>query len=61
MPGYVVVYNRKSCDWSVEEFAGPEGHRAALLRRFELERDRTDPDVKKTHSRYVDGRELARL
>ena len=71
MPGYLVIYNRKSRDWSVQEFEGPDGHKLALLRRLELERDRTDEDVeiaslnseslgtvKKTHSRYFEGREL---
>jgi hypothetical protein len=68
MAGFLVIYNRKSREWSVEEFDGPDGHKAALLRRLELEHDRTDPDVeiaslnsdsletvKKTHSRYFEG------
>lgn len=70
MPGFLVIYNRKSRDWSVQEFDGADGHKAALLRRLELEHDRTDQDVeiaslnsdsletvKKTHSRYFEGAE----
>ena len=70
MPGYLVIYNRKSRDWSVQEFEGPDGHKQALLRRLELEHERVDLDieiaslnsssldnVKKTHSRYFEGRE----
>lgn len=71
MPGYVVEYNRKSRDWKVTEFPGPDGHRAAMRRRIELEESRQDPDieivslnsdsldtVRKTHARYFEGREL---
>jgi hypothetical protein len=68
MPGYLVMYNRKSRDWSVQVFGGADGHKAALLRRLELEHDRVDDDIeiaslnsdsletiKKTHSRYFEG------
>jgi hypothetical protein len=68
MAGFLVIYNRKSRDWSVQEFEGPDGHKSALLRRLELEHNRTDADVEiaslnsdslstvmKTHSRYFEG------
>lgn len=71
MSGFLIEYNRKSGDWRVTEFAGPEGHRLALLRRLELDQSRTDENweyvslnsdsldtVKKTHSRYFEGREI---
>lgn len=71
MSGFVIEYNRRSGDWRVTEFDGPEGHRAALLRRIELDRGRTDSNweyvslnsdslstVKKTHARYFEGREM---
>lgn len=71
MAGFVIEYNRKSGDWRVTEFGGPEGHREALLRRIELDQTRTDPNweyvslnsdsletVKKTHARYFEGREI---
>ena len=70
MAGFLVIYNRKTRDWSVQTFEGPDGHKDALLRRLELERDRTNSDVeiaslnsdsletvKRTHSRYFEGLE----
>ncbi|MGI6878571.1 hypothetical protein [Microbacterium sp. gxy059] len=71
MSGFVIEYDRRSGDRRVYEFAGPDGHRAALEHRFTLE-SRHDGDgwevvslvsdsietVKKTHSRYFRGREL---
>lgn len=72
MPGFVVVYNRKSRNWSVTEFPGPDGHRKAMRRRLELERTRQDGDweiaslnsdsletVRRTHARYFEGEEIA--
>lgn len=74
MAGFVVMYNRRSRQWSVEEFLGPDGSREALLRRIELEQQRIDVDweiaslnadsletVQKTHSRYFEGEELVAL
>ncbi|NQX34568.1 hypothetical protein [Herbiconiux sp. VKM Ac-2851] len=71
MPGFVIEYHRRSGVWSVQEFSGPEGHKAALLERLEREDRRVDEDVeivslnsdslstiKKTHARYFTGREL---
>ena len=71
MPGFVVEYNRKSHDWKVTEYPGAVGHRDALLRRIELEGERTDDEweivslnsdsletIKKTHARYFEGHEL---
>jgi hypothetical protein len=71
MPGFVVEYNRKSRDWRVTSFEGPDGHRAAMRRRIELEESRLDDDVeivslnsdsletvRRTHARYFEGREL---
>lgn len=72
MAGFVVVYNRKSRNWSVTEFLGPDGHREAFRRRLELERHRDSDDweiaslngdsletVRRTHARYFEGREIA--
>lgn len=74
MSGFVIEYNRRSGDRRVTEFAGSEGHRQALLRRLELERERSNLDweivslnsdsletVKKTHSRYFSGRAIHSL
>jgi hypothetical protein len=71
MPGFVVEYNRKSRDWKVTSFPGPDGHRAAMRHRIELEQARVDADmeivslnsdsfetVRKTHARYFEGNEL---
>lgn len=71
MPGYLIVYNRRSREWSVTEFPGGQGHRAAMLERLDRERTNEDPDVeiaalssdsldtvKKTHSRYFEGQQL---
>ena len=71
MPGFVVEYNRRSRDWRVTSFGGPDGHRAAMRRRIELEESRLDNDVeivslnsdsietvRRTHARYFQGREL---
>jgi hypothetical protein len=71
MPGFVVEYNRKSSEWKVTEFPGELGHRDALLKRIELENERTDTDweiaslnsdsldtIKRTHARYFKGQEL---
>lgn len=72
MPGYVVEYNRKSGDWRVTSYEGPDGHREAMRRRIELESARLDGDVEivslnsdsfetvqRTHARYFSGHELA--
>ena len=71
MPGFVVEYNRKSSEWKVTEYPGADGHREALLRRLQLEAERTDPNweiaslnsdsletIKRTHARYFEGHEL---
>jgi hypothetical protein len=71
MPGFLVEYNRRTGDWKVTEFPGPDGHRDALLRRLELDKARTDKSweyvslssdslktIKKTHSRYFHGRQV---
>ena len=71
MPGFLVLYNRKSRQWRVTEFLGADGAREAFLRRLELERKRTDDDweiaslnadsletVQKTHARYFEGEQL---
>jgi hypothetical protein len=71
MPGFLVEYNRRSREWRVTEFLGPDGARESFLRRLELERDRIDPDweiaslnadsfetIRKTHARYFQGEEL---
>jgi hypothetical protein len=72
MPGFVVEYHRPSGDWRVTSFLGPNGSEEALLRRFQLEEGDFGDEweiaslnsnsletVKKTHSRYFAGRELA--
>jgi hypothetical protein len=72
MPGFVIEYNRRAGTRRVESFIGPNGARAALLRRLELERARIDQDVEivslngvslaqvqETHSRYFQGLELS--
>jgi hypothetical protein len=71
MAGYLIEYNRRTGDWKVQEFQGPTGHQDALRARLDKERSRIDADVeiasingenletvKKTHSRYFEGREL---
>lgn len=71
MPGFVIEYHRKSRDWRVTEFGGPQGHREALRRRLELEPRRQSDDweivslnsdslatIQSTHARYFEGREL---
>lgn len=71
MPGFVIEYNRRNADRRVTSFPGPYGHRDALRRRLELEKQRTDDDweiaslnsdsletVMKTHKRYFEGTEL---
>lgn len=65
------MYNRKSRQWTVREYLGPDGAREAFLQRLELERERTDDDweiaslnadsletVQKTHARYFEGEQL---
>ncbi|KSZ58097.1 hypothetical protein D1O33_04295 [Rhodococcus rhodochrous] len=72
MTAFVIEYNRKTADRTVTSFPGVEGRRAAMRRRLELEKSRTDKDVeivslvsdsletlRRTHSRYFQGRELA--
>lgn len=72
MPGFVIEYNRRSGTRRVTPFIGVSGSREALLRRLELERERTDSDVEivslngssleevqETHSRYFQGLELS--
>jgi hypothetical protein len=71
MPAFLVQYNRRSREWMVTEYLGPDGARQAFLRRLELERERTDADweiaslnadsletVRMTHSRYFEGDQL---
>lgn len=71
MPGFVIEYNRRTGAANITEFAGADGHRAALRRRLELEVDRHDDDieivslasdsletVRTTHSRYF-ARDMA--
>ncbi|TQJ30399.1 hypothetical protein [Microbacterium sp. SLBN-146] len=73
MPGFVVEYHRPSGRYRVHEFSGEDGHRRALLLRFELEAERVDPDweiaslnsdsietLMKTHARYFADGELLR-
>lgn len=68
MASFVIRYNRRTGESSVDEFSGPLGHRHALARRLELERDSNDPDIEvvslmsdsietvaRTHSRYFRG------
>lgn len=72
MTAFVIEYNRKTADRTVTQFRGAEGRRAAMRRRLELEKARTDSDVeivslvsdsieslRRTHSRYFQGRDLA--
>lgn len=71
MAGYVIEYNRKSRDWRITEFTGPEGHRDAFRRRLELEPLRETADweivslnsdsiatIRRTHARYFEGQQL---
>lgn len=68
MPGFVIEYNRRTGDRLVTEFRGRDGHRRALIRRLELEKQRPTAEweivslnsdsidtVMKTHSRYFKG------
>lgn len=65
MPGFVIEYHRPTGERRVHEFLSEDGHRLALLRRLQLEAERSDSDweiaslnsdsletLKKTHSRY---------
>jgi hypothetical protein len=74
MPGYVIEYNRITGDRTVLEFPGPSGHREALLARLRIEKERPSEDweivslnsdsletVKKTHSRYFTGKQVAQM
>lgn len=74
MPGYVIEYNRLTGDRKVIEFPGSLGHREALLARLRIEKERPSQDweivslnsdsletVKKTHSRYFTGRQVAAM
>ncbi|WP_259478188.1 hypothetical protein [Herbiconiux moechotypicola] len=69
----MVEYHRRSGEWSVQEFPGPDGHRDALLERLKREDARVDDDVeivslnsdsfetvRRTHARYFAGHELQR-
>ena len=71
MSGFLIEYNRRTFEWHAKEFGGPSGHRDALEARLRREQERTDPNIeiaslngdsletiKKTHSRYFQGREL---
>lgn len=71
MAGYLIEYNRRTREWHVQEFTGADGPRRALTERLRLERERVDTDieiasinadsldtVKKTHSRYFEGKQL---
>ena len=73
MPGFVIVYNRRTGASEVTAYDAPTGHRDALRRRLELEEQRTDADVevvslvsdsidtiRRTHSRYF-GHEVSRI
>jgi len=71
MSGFLIEYNRRTLEWHAKEFDGPSGHRDALEARIRREHERTDLNIeivslnsdsfetiKKTHSRYFQGREL---
>jgi hypothetical protein len=71
MSGFVIEYHRKSRDWRVTEFDGPQGYREALQRRLELEPLRATSEweivslnsdslatIRSTHARYFEGQEL---
>lgn len=73
MPGFVIVYNRRTGASEVTAYNAPTGHRDALRRRLELEEQRTDADVevvslvsdsidtiRRTHSRYF-AHEVSRV
>lgn len=72
MTAFVIEYNRRTADRIVTQFSGAEGRRAAMRRRLELEKSRTDANIeivslvsdsieslRRTHSRYFQGRDLA--
>ncbi|RAM37347.1 hypothetical protein [Arthrobacter globiformis] len=74
MPGFVIEYNRITGDHLVTEYSGADGHRAALLRRLELEKIRPSAEweivslnsdsldtVRKTHSRYFTGHAVHKM
>lgn len=74
MPGFVIEYNRITGDRLVTEYSGPDGHRAALLRRLELEKIRPSVEweiislnsdsletVRRTHSRYFTGHVVQKM
>ncbi|MDN5559698.1 MAG: hypothetical protein L0G23_09730 [Ruaniaceae bacterium] len=65
MPAFVIEYDRRTGESTVHSFTGSDGHRAAIMKRFELERARSSEEVeivslvsdsletiKRTHSRY---------
>jgi hypothetical protein len=69
MPGFVVEFNRRTRNRRVREFADPQD---AMRCRLQLETERIDEDIeiaaltsrsleslRRTHSRYFTGKELA--
>jgi len=71
VPNFVIEFNRRTRERRVTEYGGSTGPRDAMLRRLELEAERSDTDVEivaltsdslealmRTHSRYFTGRDL---
>ncbi|MDN5668719.1 MAG: hypothetical protein L0G87_10015 [Renibacterium salmoninarum] len=75
MSGFVIRYNKTTSERILQEFRGPNGHRAALQERMRIEReDGLGPEwevvslnadsletIESTHSRYFRGEELQTL
>jgi hypothetical protein len=70
--GFLIEFNRRTSARRVREFDGEFGPQEALRARIQREVDRDDPDleivsinadsldtVRRTHSRYFEGAELA--
>ncbi|WP_416562767.1 hypothetical protein [Nocardia testacea] len=73
VPGFLILYKRRSGEYQVIEYGGQEGRRAALSERLRLEASDEFPgeefevaalfsdsleSVKKTHSRYFQGEKV---
>lgn len=68
MAGFLIQYNRRTRASYITEYLEADGHRQAMRRRLELEREPRDADVeivalasdsletvRRTHSRYFAG------
>jgi len=72
MAGFAIQYNKRTQDRLIEVFEGENGHRAAMRRRLELEKQGLGEDweivslnadsiasIRRSHSRYFHGRDIS--